>query len=36
MSALASRLRRMLRDGWKSSTTTRTETQARQVSQAGR
>ena len=35
-SALRSWIRRMLRVGWKSSTTTRTETQERQASQAGR
>ena len=33
---LRSRMRRMLRMGWKSSATTLTETQARQCSQAGR
>ena len=35
-SPLRSATRRMLRDGAKSAATTRTDTQARQVSQAGR
>ena len=35
-SALSSRMRRMLREGRNSSATTRTETQARHASQAGR